>query len=105
MKGKRDRRVVDPDHSGCFSFGFPERKRKLREREREGVVEKERDWGGSHGEKERGSRLERRRRNSDSRGCGCHWRDFEDLGHGGPVCRRRPVFLPIAPLFLSLDPV
>ena len=108
MKGKRDRRVVDPDHSGCFGFGFPERKRKLRERERE----RERElW----------------RKRETEVGVMVRKKEGLDLREGGEtvtavvvvvtgeilrtlamvalVYHRRPVSLPIAPLFLSLDPI
>jgi hypothetical protein len=82
--GKRDRRrAVDPHRGWVFRF-WVSRETEKAPRERERVVERERDRGESHGERERGSRLARRRGNGDSRGCGCHRQDFEDIGHGGP---------------------
>ena len=65
---------------GVSVLGF-QRERESSERERE--LWRERDRGGSHDERERGSRLARRRGNGDTRGCGCHRKDFEDLGHSG----------------------
>ncbi len=84
-----------------FRFWVSGEKDKLRERGSCGEIES--DLGVTvreNRERESGSRPEivGRRKNGDSRGCGCHRRDFEDLGH---VCP--PVSLSLSLYSFSLQ--
>ena len=104
MKGKRDRRVVDPDHSGCFGFGFPERKRKLRERERELWRKRESEVGVMVRKKE-GLDLREGGETVTAVVVVVTGEILRTLAMVALVYHRWPVSLPIAPLFLSLDPI
>ena len=102
--GKRDRRrVVDPDRGGCFGFWVSREKEKA-PRERGSCGERETEVGVTMREKE-GLGLRKGGETVTAVAMAVIDKILKTLAMVVLVCRRFQVSLPIAPLFLSLDPI